>query len=61
VFLSTGDWRTGDDVADAIGGVPNDIAASFMARNHIDEHGGRSILYPEEYPSVFPFGPQPGA
>jgi hypothetical protein len=46
LHLSTSDWLAGDDVADAVGGVPARIAMINPGS------------YPEQYPSEFPF-PRP--
>jgi hypothetical protein len=58
-FVATPDWRTKDDAADRVGGVPRGLALSFMPHMVTLSGGGRTALHPEEYPAQFPFGARP--
>jgi hypothetical protein len=58
-FVATPDWRTKDDAADLVGGVPRELALSFMPLMVTLPGGGRTSSYPDGYPALFPFGPRP--
>jgi hypothetical protein len=55
VFVSTPDWRTADDAADLIGGVPERLAIGFMPRKVGDDRLGYGDEHFEGYADQFPF------
>jgi len=59
LFLSTDDWSSSEDAADLVGGVPAAIALPFMPHWHHDGFGGSTMVDPDTYPEVFPFGDIP--
>jgi len=60
-FLTTPDWRSQEDAADLVDGVPQHLALPFMAHWGPAEGGGRTVRYPDSYPAVFPFGAPGGS
>ncbi len=56
-FAATDDWRTSDDAADVVGGVPQRLALSFMPTPQRLPGGGQRTVWPQDYPPTFPFGP----
>lgn len=54
-FVTTDDWRTDEDAADKIGGVPAPIALSFMPHLGGDDRLGWGMKRATDYASEFPF------
>jgi hypothetical protein len=54
-FLSTGDWRTGEEVSDMVGGVPDALAQRWVPEWVESEYGGMSINWNTEFPPEWPF------
>lgn len=56
LFLSTDDWNSSQEASELLGDVPSTIALPFMPYLVTGRFGVPSLIYPDIYPEVFPFG-----